>query len=230
MKAIIAGTSLMNSHLFDNWDDSPVETPYGKVALKKASQYLFLQRHGVKLVPPHRINHHANIWALKSLHVEGIIAVNSVGSLKINIKPGSLLIPDDFVSLWNIPTFFDFGMRFTVPVMNADYARRLHSICTGLGAETILGGIYIQTAGPRLETRAEINILKRFGDVVGMTMASEATLSMEYAIPYVSLSSVGNYCNGIMKTPLTIQEMEDNIAKSSQTIEAIIQTILAEGF
>jgi 5'-methylthioadenosine phosphorylase len=102
MIAIIAGTSLMNSHLFENWDDIPVETPFGKVILKRASQYLFLQRHGAKLVPPHRINHHANIWALKSLNVEGVIAVNSVGSLKMNIKPGTFVIPDDFVSLCNV--------------------------------------------------------------------------------------------------------------------------------
>ncbi len=230
MKAIIAGTSLMHSHLFDNWDDVPVETPYGKVMLKKASQYLFLQRHGTRLVAPHKINHHANIWALRSLNTEGIIAVNSVGSLKLSIKPGTLLIPDDFVSPWNVTTFFDFEMRFTVPVMNMDYARRMFGICEKLGAETMLGGVYIQTTGPRFETRAEVNILKKFGDVVGMTMASEATLCMEYSIPYVSLSSVDNYCNGIMKTPLRIEEVEENISRNSRTIEAILQTILAEGF
>ena len=84
MKAIVAGTSLLRSTLFKNWDEFIVETPYGKVSVSKASQYLFLQRHGKKAVPPHMINHRANIWALKSLDVEGVIAVNSVGSLKID--------------------------------------------------------------------------------------------------------------------------------------------------
>jgi 5'-methylthioadenosine phosphorylase len=230
MIAFIAGTSLIRSRLFNDWDETPVETPYGQVAVKKASQYLFLQRHGKKLVPPHKINHQANIWALKALGASEIVAFNSVGSLKTNLKPGTFVIPDDFVSMCAIPTFFDFEMRFTVPSMNLEYAQRMNRICTRVGAEAVMGGIYIQTSGPRFETRAEVNILKKFGDVVGMTMASEATLSMEYSIPYVSLSSIDNFCNGITKTPLTYAEMEDNALHNSHTIEAIIHTILSEGF
>ncbi len=105
MQAIVAGTSLLRSILFKNWDEFVVETPYSNVSVSRASQYLFLQRHGKKGVPPHMIDHRANIWALKSLDVEGIIAVNSVGSLKSSLKPGTCIIPDDFISPWNIPTF-----------------------------------------------------------------------------------------------------------------------------
>lgn len=230
MEAIIAGTSLFRSALFNNWDEVPVETPYGKVSVYKASRHLFLQRHGKKHVPPHKIEHHANIWALKSLGVEGVIAVNSVGSLKVSLKPGTFVIPDDFVSFYNIPTFFDYETRFTIPLMDAGYAERMHRVCTKLEIESVLGGIYAQTTGPRFETKAEVNILKKFGDVVGMTMASEATLCMEYAIPYVSLCSIDNYCNGIIKTPLTIGEVEDQTSKNARTIEMIVQSILSEGF
>jgi 5'-methylthioadenosine phosphorylase len=230
MRAIIAGTSLLGSAIFKDWDEIPIETPYGKVTVKKASQHLFLQRHGKKPVPPHRINHHANVWALKSLGVEGVIAVNSVGSLKFGLKPGTFIIPDDFVSKCAIPTFFDFEMRFTIPAMDEGYAQRLYNICTALEAETTLGGIYIQTQGPRFETRAEVNILKKEGDVVGMTMASEVTLCMEQAIPYVSLCSIDNYCNGIIKTPLAIEEVEEQISRNGKTVEAVIHTILSEGF
>jgi len=230
MKAIVAGTSLLRSSLFKNWDEFVVETPYGKVSVSKASQYLFLQRHGKKALPPHMIDHRANIWALKSLGVEGIIAVNSVGSLKSSLKPGTLIIPDDFVSPWNIPTFFDYEMRFTIPLMNAAYAQKMHAVCTAMEAETVMGGIYIQTSGPRFETRAEVSILKKLGDVVGMTMASEATLSMEYAIPYVSLCCIDNYCNGVLKAPLTLGDVDMQIIMNGRTIEAILQTILGEGF
>jgi 5'-methylthioadenosine phosphorylase len=230
MKAIIAGTSLLSSLVFKNWDEVPVETPYGKVAVQKASQHLFIQRHGKKPVPPHRINHHANIWALKSLGVEGIIAINSVGSLKANVRPGTVIIPDDFVSMGNIPTFFDHEMRFIIPQMDVGYAERLRRVCEGLELEAVFGGVYVQTTGPRFETRAEINILKKEGDVVGMTMASEATLCMEYGIPYVSLCSIDNFCNGILKTPLTIAEVEDQISKNRRTIETVVHAILSEGF
>ncbi len=230
MKAIIAGTSLLDSALFRNWDEISVDTPYGKASVLKASQYLFLQRHGKKRLPPHKISHHANIWALKSLGVEGVISINSVGSLKTNLKPGACIIPDDFVSFCDIPTFFDYEMRFMIPQMDATYAQKMLRICTGLEVETTPGGVYVQTSGPRFETKAEINVLKKLGDVVGMTMASEVTLCMEYAIPYVSLCSIDNYCNGILKTPLTIEEVKEQIGKNMRTVETIIQSILGEGF
>ena len=230
MKAIIAGTSLFRSTLFSNWDEVPVETPYGKVSVYRASQHLFVQRHGKKHMPPHKVPHHANIWALKSLGVEGVIAVNSVGSLKISLKPGTFVIPDDFVSFYNIPTFFDYETRFTIPLMDRAWAERMMRVCTNLQAETQMGGVYAQTTGPRFETKAEVNILKKFGDVVGMTMASEATLCMEYSIPYVSLCSIDNYCNGIVKAPLTMEEMEDQVLKNSRMVETVMHSILGEGF
>jgi 5'-methylthioadenosine phosphorylase len=230
MNAIIAGTSLLGSAVFKDWDEVPVETPYGKVMLQKASQHLFLQRHGKKPVPPHRINHHANVWALRSLGIEGVIAINSVGSLKSNLKPGTFMIPDDFVTKCPIPTFYDHEMRFTIPVMDSAYAQRLHKVCVDMEVETTLGGVYLQTSGPRFETKAEVNILKKEGDVVGMTMASEATLCIEYGIPYVSLCSIDNYCHGIIRMPLTIQEVEEQIARNGRTVEAVIHTILSEGF
>jgi 5'-methylthioadenosine phosphorylase len=230
MEAIIAGTSLFRSTLFNNWDEVPVETPYGKVSVYKASRHLFLQRHGKKRVPPHKVAHQANIWALKSLGVEGVIAVNSVGSLKASLKPGTFLIPDDFVSFHNIPTFFDYEMHFTIPLLDAGYAERMHRICAGLEIEAVLGGVYAQTTGPRFETKAEVNILKKFGDVVGMTMASEATLCMEYSMPYVSLCSIDNYCNGIVRAPLTMDEVEEQTLKNTRTIEMVMHSILSEGF
>jgi 5'-methylthioadenosine phosphorylase len=230
MKAIIAGTSLLRSMLFNNWDETSVDTPYGKVAVRRASQYLFLQRHGKKGVPPHMINHKANIWALKSLGAEGVIAVNSVGSLKTNLKPGTFVIPDDFISFSSTPSFYDYEMRFIVPSMDADYGQRMHRVCMAVELETVLGGVYIQTSGPRLETRAEVAVLKKLGDVVGMTMASEATLCMEYAIPYVSLCSIDNYANGILKTPLAMGEVEEQIIRNMAAVETVLHSVLSEGF
>ncbi|MGD0229376.1 MAG: MTAP family purine nucleoside phosphorylase [Syntrophorhabdales bacterium] len=230
MKAIIAGTSLLYSTLFSSWDEMAVETPYGKVFVRKASRYLFLQRHGKKAAPPHMINHRANIWALKSLQAEGVIAMNSVGSLKTILKPGTFIIPDDFFSPWNIPSFYDYEIHYTIPVMDAAYAQKMRAVCIAMEVEAVLGGVYIQTNGPRFETKAEVGVLKKLGDVVGMTMASEATLCMEYSLPYVSLCSIDNYCNGVIKTPLTMGEIEEEVQRNARTIEAILQAILSEGF
>ena len=218
MRAIIAGTSLFRSALFKNWDEVPVETPYGKVIRAEGSQHLFLQRHGKKPLPPHRINHHANIWALKSLGVEGVIAINSVGSLKVELS-SPVLSSFPMISSPSVtsPPSSTMKMRFTIPVMDRgvrqENSQGMHEAWRW---RRYSGGIYMQTTGPRFETKAEVNILKKEGDVVGMTMASEATLCMEYAIPYVSLCSIDNYCNGIIKTPLTIEEVEEQISEERQ--------------
>jgi len=228
MIAFIGGTSLINSSIFRNWSQKKIKTPYGAATFKKDQNSIFIQRHGNPPLPPHRINHHANIWAMKRLGVHEIIAINSVGSLKFTIKPGTFLIPDDFLSLWHIPTFFEDEMRFIVPRMDSDCSARLYRQCKGLKIPTKNGGVYIQTRGPRLETKAEINMLKKFGDIVGMTMASEATLCLEYDISYASICSVDNFCHGVVKKPLTMDEIQMNVRKNLLHIEKLIESIHQE--
>jgi 5'-methylthioadenosine phosphorylase len=140
----------------------------------------------------------------------------------------TFLVPDDYLSPWNIPTFYDNDMKFTVPLMDTKLAAQLYKHCRTLKIPIKHGGIYIQTQGPRLETKAEIDMLKRFGDVVGMTMASEVTLCLEYGIPYASICSIDNYCHGIAKVPLTMEEIQENVRKNLQYIETIIGSIKRE--
>ena len=92
------------------------------------------------------------------------------------------------------------------------------------------GGVYIQTIGPRLETKAEINLLKRYGHVVGMTMASEATLCMERELAYASICSVDNYCNGVLKEPLTMEEINLNWQKNVNAVEMFIKILIERNF
>ena len=230
MNVIIGGTSLLNSSIFNNWDEQKIETPYGYVQVKINENNVFLQRHGNPLKPPHMINHKANIWALNSLNVQRVLSINSVGSLKVKIKPGMFVLPDDFISPWHIPTFFDDEVRFIVPEMNRALRDYIYILCMELHMDVHGSGVYIQTTGPRLETKAEIIMLRRFGDIVGMTMASEATLCMEYEIPYTSICSVDNYCHGIVKVPLTIEEIGKNSQKNMKAIEKLIHTLLNRGF
>ena len=228
MKAFVAGTSMLSASVFNKWERFVVQTPYGEVLLRTRSGYVYLQRHGPQKVPPHNINHLANVWALKSLKVRKVIAINSVGSLRMEIKPGAFVIPDDFFSLCKAPTFFQDKMQFMVPHMDQSLAERLYRVCRRLNMEVTLGGVYVQTTGPRLETKAEINFFKGFGDIVGMTLASEATLCMEQHIPYVSICSVDNYGNGITTKPLSILELAKNAKKSTQTFERLIRVLIQE--
>ena len=229
MLAIIGGTSLIGSSLFADWNIEPLDTPYGSVCLSTDGVHCFLQRHGDPPVPPHRINHRAHISALKMLNVNGVVALNSVGSLKEEHKPGTFVAPHDFISLWDVPTFYDHEMVFTVPEMDSPMRGRLVSLCRDLGMDIVPQGIYVQSKGPRLETKAEIALLRNFGDIIGMTMASEATLCIEAGIPYASLCSVDNYCNGISPVPLTIEEMRENAGRSLMAIELVITRLLAAG-
>ncbi|MBA4416313.1 MAG: hypothetical protein C0392_00155 [Syntrophus sp. (in: bacteria)] len=228
MTAIIGGTSLMESSLFAGWNEEPVRTPYGDIKIKTDGIHVFIQRHGSPPVPPHKINHCANIHALKDLDAKEVVAINSTGSMKMEIRPGIFLIPHDFISLWDIPTFFDNEMRFIIPVMDTDLRLSLYGLCRELKMDVLSEGIYVQTRGPRLETKAEIDLLRGYGDVVGMTMASEATLCMELGIPYVSLCSIDNYCNGIVKIPLTIEEIKENASNGQKAIETLIEKLLAK--
>ncbi|NLW36796.1 MTAP family purine nucleoside phosphorylase [Syntrophorhabdus aromaticivorans] len=227
MIGIIGGTSFLDSDLFRDWPTKRLDTSYGSVSVMVHEKAVFLQRHGDPPLPPHKINHRANIRAMKILGAANIIAVNSVGSLKIKNRPGTFVVPDDFISIWQIPTFFDDEMQFMVPRMDVDLAEWLYRRCKVLKMDVQRGGVYIQTAGPRLETRAEIAMLKRSGDIVGMTMASEATLSMEQQIPYASLCSIDNYGHGIAKAALTMEEIKENVMANTERVEALIRTIIA---
>jgi purine nucleoside phosphorylase len=230
VNGIIGGTSLLNSSIFASWDKNKIKTPYGVVYAKIKKNTVFIQRHGNPPVPPHLINHRANIWTFKSLNVNKILSVNSVGSLKLKFKPGTFVIPDDFISPWNVSTFFENEMKFIVPQMHEGMKDYITKLCKELGIHFNSGGIYIQTIGPRLETKAEIRFLKQFGEIVGMTMASEATLCMEYEIPYASICSIDNYCNGIIKVPLTMEEIGRNWQNNMMAIETIINTIIEKDF
>jgi 5'-methylthioadenosine phosphorylase len=226
MWAIVGGTSLLSSKFFDSWQAQTCTTPYGAVRLRLGGGAVFLQRHGDPPVPPHSINHRANIEALRLAGVTRILSINSVGSLKPDIIPGTLLVPHDFFAPWSIPTFWDDEVHFLVPRMDEDLQGELSALCLEIGMEVRSGGVYVQTMGPRLETRAEVRILQQYGDVVGMTMASEATLAMEKGIPYVSLCSVDNYGHGIVPAPLTMEEIYANVARNLSAVTQVLNALL----
>jgi 5'-methylthioadenosine phosphorylase len=229
MIGIIGGTSLLSSALFADWREQTVESPYGRARLKTQDEAVFLQRHGEPPVPPHRINYRGNIWALRSLGVNKIISFNSTGSLRPELTPGTYLLPDDFFCPWQIPTFYDEEMHFTVPAMDTPLRDALFRLCASLSIPVVNGGIYVQTVGPRLETRAEIMALRQFGHLVGMTMASEATLCEELSIPYAAMCSIDNFANGIAEIPLTMEEIVENSTQGMKTFETVIRSLLEKG-
>jgi 5'-methylthioadenosine phosphorylase len=188
---------------------------------------VFLARHGGEhRIPPHRLNHRANLWALKELGATAILATASTGSLKKTIRPGSFVVPDDFVAFWTIPTFHEDDVVHATPGLDARLRDALTSAAKATGASVRSRGVYVQTSGPRLETPAEVRHFATLGDVVGMTMASEATLAGELGLPYAAVCSVDNYCNGLVERPLTFEQIRATQAKNADALRRILEHAL----
>ena len=89
-----------------------------------------------------------------------------------------------------------------------------------------MGGTYVQTAGPRFETSSEIKVLQRAGDIVGMTVASEATVANELEIPFAAICSVDNYCNGLCSDELSYEAILEKSRQNKEKIENIIEKVI----
>ncbi len=184
---------------------------------------IVIARHGREhRIPPHRINHRANLWALRELGASHVLAASSTGSLKKTIRPGTFVVPHDFVGFWNVPTFHDDRVLHATPTLDEDLRAVLTKAGRKQGATVRSRGIYVQATGPRLETRAEIAHFRTLGDVLGMTMSSEATLASELGLRYASLCSVDNYCNGIVERPLTYEAIAKMQDRNAATVRAIM--------
>ncbi|MCX7778836.1 MAG: MTAP family purine nucleoside phosphorylase [Patescibacteria group bacterium] len=202
--------------------------PPGRVFYYQVKNFFFIPRHGLREnIPPHQINHQANLLAFKKLGVKFIFSFNSVGSLKKEIKPGYFLIPSDYIDFYP-PTFFERNPKFITPTLSEEIREIFIKILKKLKLKFFRQGIYFNSRGPRLETKAEINLIRNFADVVGMTMAKEATLANELNLEYASLCSVDNYAHGIIKKILLEKEIKENQSKTIKKIERIIQEILKE--
>jgi 5'-methylthioinosine phosphorylase len=211
MLAIIGGTGLTNLPNLEITNKEVVRTPYGE-----PSGYLtygrignatvvFLARHGYgHTLPPHEVNYRANIWALKSVGVTRVMAVNAVGGIADNMGPGVLCVPDQVID-------YTYGRRHTffegeAPVTHIDFTnpfcergRLLYlAAAKAVGVAVVEGGTLGVTQGPRLETRAEVLKMGRDGcTIVGMTTMPEASLAREQDLSYATLALSMNHAAGL---------------------------------
>jgi 5'-methylthioadenosine phosphorylase len=193
----------------------------------------FLARHGTGHgIPPHRINHRANVWALKELGVRRIVALSSVGSLRKDLRPGTLAVPHDYLCLGDLPTFFDDKVVHATPTLDEVARKALLAVAKRGGVPARARAVYAQTRGPRLETKAEIHLLSDYADVVGMTMASEATLAAEAEVGYACLCTVDNYAHGIAARPPSYEEIRKaarrNASKVAELLPDVVRALAAK--
>jgi 5'-methylthioadenosine phosphorylase len=225
--AFISGTSIVNSTLFSSWDVRTVETRYGNVTCKQRGDHVLINRHGHGFpLPPHTINFRANITALANLGFEDVVSLNSVGSLKKDLTPGTLVSCSDYVCLQQGPaTFFDHELKGGAPVIANNLIPRLTA---GLAPEFVVhpDKIYVQMRGPRFETKAEIRVVQHWGDVIGMTAAHEADLCTEAGLRYNSLALVDNYANGLEGTEIDFAKFKDLVKANQDRVNRLFARLL----
>ena len=227
MLGVIAGTNLRDSMILSELKERLVETPYGKRVCYVGDDMVLLLRHEpAHAVPPHRINHKANITTLVNMGADEVVSINSCGSLRGEVMVKSFVVPHDFVALCEYTTFFDDDVYHVTPEINEGLRKRLTQAAKMCGERVYEQGVYVHVRGPRLETVSEVNILRTFGDVVGMTLAPEVMLCCELGLPTASLCSVDNYANGVVGK-ITMEEIFESAAASMQSVEHIIERLVA---
>lgn len=177
-------------------------------------------------MPPHRTNHRANIAALAAEGFMDVVSLNSVGSLRPQLMPGVFVSCADYVDLQAGPTTFgDDEIRGGAPGIANNL---LAKIVSGCAPEFTIatGQTYVQTRGPRFETKAEIRVIRHWGDVVGMTLAHEADLCTEAGVRCTSLGMVDNYANGIENASLDLMKFKRLVHENQTRVDGFIARLL----
>ena len=211
MYAIIGGSGLAKLSALETPRRQVMRTPYGEPSgaltfgRLAGADVVFLARHGYgHTLAPHEINYRANVWALRELKVEGVISVATVGGIRPDLGPGTLVLPDQIIDYTHSrkSTFFE-GSE--MPVIHVDFTEpytpalraELLAAAAACGEPLVDGGIYACSQGPRLETAAEIERIARDGgDMVGMTGMPEAALAREAELAYAAIGVVVNHAAG----------------------------------
>lgn len=233
--------------LLPDVEEVRVHTPYGppsdsiSVATLEGRRVAFLPRHGRHhSVPAHAINYRANLWALKELGVQEILAPCSCGSLQAHIHPGDFVVLDQFVdrTRGRPDTFFDGPETHHIGAAEP-YCGRLRGIAVARARELEIpvheAGTAVVIQGPRFSTRAESAWFTREGwDIVNMSQYPEAILARELGMCYTGIALVTDYDTGIAqgREPVSIEEVfrvfRENVGKVQDLIRALVPRLGAE--
>jgi 5'-methylthioadenosine phosphorylase len=219
-----------------------VETPFGApsdvfvIGTLLGERVAFLPRHGRgHTVMPSEVNFRANIYGFKTLGVERIIGISAVGSLREEIEPLDVVIPEQLFdrTKTRVSTFFGDGVVSHVsfadpycPILS----KVLYETCHLLGFKVHFGGTYLCIEGPQFSTRAESRIFRQWGaDIIGMTNLPEARLAREAEICYSTVAMVTDYDvwheSEDVSIEMVIENLNKNIEKAKRLIKECISKI-----
>jgi 5'-methylthioadenosine phosphorylase len=236
---IIGGSGFYSMPGFAATEVVDVETPFGKPSAPLVRGELagrpvvFLARHGEGHVfSPSTIPFRANIWSLKTLGVERVLAVSACGSLREDIHPCDLVVPDQ---LWDITrrrvsTFFDRSIvahiAFADPFCPA-LPDQIETAAGDLGLPLHRGGTYVCMEGPQLSTRAESNVHRALGmSVIGMTAAQEAKLAREAEMCFGLVAAVTDYDVWFEGEEVTVERVVANMSRNRESLERLLARLV----
>jgi 5'-methylthioadenosine phosphorylase len=234
---VIGGTGLYDIEGMTSIEEVDINTPFGKPSDRIVLGRLegvgiaFLPRHGKgHCISPTELPARANIYALKSLGVEHIIAINSAGSFKKELAPGHLLIPDQIIdrTRGRVSSFFGEGIVAHIPFADPFcpvLSQVLFELAWEVGATVHQGGTYVVMEGPAFSTRAESRLYRSWGaDIIGMTALPEAKLAREAEICYAIIGCITDYDSWWHGAePITIDIIIDTMRRNIDTAKRIIK-------
>jgi len=219
-----------------------LDTPFGKPSAPivagtlEGKRVAFLARHGLgHHISPSEINFRANIFALKTLGVERIVSVSACGSLREDLAPGHIVIPDQIYDNTHlrVRTFFGDGMVAHVDVADPfcwDLSARLASAARASGASVHQGGTLITIEGPRFSTKGESNLFRDWGmSLIGMTACPEAFLAREAEICYATMAHVTDYdVWRLTEAPVTVEMVIATLNRNTGVAQEAIRILVRD--
>jgi len=241
--AVIGGSGLYQMEGLTDIEERWVETPFGKpsdaviIGTLEGVRIAFLARHGRghRLMPT-EVNYRANIFALKTLGVERIIAVSACGSLKEQIHPGEIVIPDQLFDFTKKRAYSFFGDGLVAHIGVAepfcpDLSARLARAVEEAGGTVHRGGTFITIEGPRFSTKGESWTYRQWGmSIIGMTTSPEAFLAREAEICYAVMAHVTDYdvwheSEEPVSVETVIRILNQNTALAQQAIRGLVAEV-----
>ena len=239
---VIGGSGLYEMEGLKGVKEVKIKTPFGNPSDAYITgklggvKMVFLPRHGRgHRILPSDLNFRANIYGMKKLGVTHIISVSAVGSMREDIKPGHIVVADQFFdrTKGRVSTFFGNGIvghvEFADPVC-PNLSNVLYGAGKDVGATIHKGGTYICIEGPQFSTRAESKIYRKWGvDVIGMTNIPEAKLAREAEICYATLALSTDYdCWHETEESVTIEMILDTLKRNVATAKGIIKASVSK--
>ncbi|WP_435360891.1 S-methyl-5'-thioadenosine phosphorylase [Haloarchaeobius sp. DFWS5] len=235
---VIGGSGIYEALPLENVEKQRVETPFGEpsdeITLGELAgkEVAFLPRHG----PDHQHTptnapYKANIYALKSVGVDRIIATNAVGSLREDLPPQTLVVPTQIFDRTSQREHTFFGDGMVVHMGFADpydppMAEHLAAAAerADIDADVEEGGTYVCIEGPQYSTRSESEFYREQGwDVVGMTAIPEAKLAREAEMSYATVTGITDYDVWKTDNEVTLDEVLENAAANQESINAVVE-------